>query len=95
MVCTMTSDSLNEVRLIRYLIGGPGYTLYHSFSGVLLAAGGSGISFVLAIAQELLQRAAIAPRSTNTRAIEIVWSVQHARQYFCLLINTSLILIPC
>lgn len=60
--------------------GGAGYTLYDSFSGVLLSAGGSGISFVLAIAQELLQRATVAPGSTNTRAIEIVWSIQHPRE---------------
>lgn len=54
--------------------------MYDSFSGVLLSAGGSGISFVLAIAQELLQRATVAPGSTNTRAIEIVWSIQHPRE---------------
>ncbi|KAI0339247.1 incomplete iron reductase [Trametopsis cervina] len=59
--------------------GGPGNTMYHTFSGVLLTAGGSGISFVLAVAQELLQRAISSPGSTNTRTIEIIWSINHAR----------------
>ncbi|PSR76381.1 hypothetical protein PHLCEN_2v8477 [Hermanssonia centrifuga] len=54
--------------------GGPGHTLYSSFSGALLVAGGSGITFALGVLQDLLQKD-LEGRS-RLKCIELVWSVQ-------------------
>ncbi len=53
--------------------GGPGYTLYTAYSGVVLVAGGSGISYATGVLEDILQKHA-AGRS-NVRVIEVVWSV--------------------
>ena len=54
--------------------GGPGHTLYGSFSGALVVAGGSGITFALGLVQDLIQKD-VEGRS-RLKAIELVWSVQ-------------------
>lgn len=73
------------MRKLICFIGGPGYTVFASFSGALFVAGGSGISFGLAATQELLQRSA--QGTTNVRAVELVWSVHHTRMFLPFLPN--------
>jgi hypothetical protein len=53
--------------------GGPGYTLYTAYSGVLLVAGGSGISYATSVLDDILQKHASG--KSNVRVIEVVWSV--------------------
>ncbi|KAI0084940.1 incomplete iron reductase [Irpex rosettiformis] len=54
--------------------GGPGHTVYTSFSGALVVAGGSGITFALGMVQDLLQRDR--EGKSRLKCIELVWSVQ-------------------
>lgn len=54
--------------------GGPGYTLYPAYSGVVLVAGGSGISYVLGVLDDLLQKHACG--RSRVRVIEVIWSVR-------------------
>ncbi|CED83553.1 Ferric reductase, NADH/NADPH oxidase and related proteins [Phaffia rhodozyma] len=76
-----TLDGPLGSRQVRVLIEGPygglGNTLTTSFSSVLLLAGGSGITFVLAQAAGLVARAA----SGGCRAdrVDVVWIVRHDR----------------
>ncbi|KAH9944644.1 iron reductase [Amylocystis lapponica] len=55
--------------------GGPGNTLMSSFSGALLIAGGSGVSYVLAGAHELVQKSADATSSVTN--LDVVWIIHH------------------
>lgn len=72
------SGGLPTVRvLVEGPYGGPGLTNFASFSGALFVVGGSGISFGLATTQELIQRAA--QGTTSVKAVQLVWSVHHAR----------------
>ena len=60
--------------LIRLLSqGGPGYILYTAYSGVVLVAGGSGISYVMSILDDMLQKHANG--KSHVRIIEVIWSV--------------------
>lgn len=66
--------------------GGPGNTVLSSFSGAVFLVGGSGITFALTAVREILQhaaeRAARHPDGeSGTGTVEIVWTVQHAREY--------------
>ncbi|KAI0695248.1 hypothetical protein BC835DRAFT_1415000 [Cytidiella melzeri] len=65
-------------RDVRVLIegpyGGPGHTVYASFGGALVVAGGSGITFALGMVQDLLQRDR--EGKSRLKCIELVWSVQ-------------------
>ncbi len=65
----MSSDEC----LLVLLEGGPGYTLYTAYSGVVLVAGGSGISYVTGVLYDILQKHASG--KSNVRVIEVVWSV--------------------
>lgn len=56
--------------------GGPGHTMFDSFSGAMFVAGGSGITFALCAIQDLIQKDN-AGRS-RVKVIELVWSVQDA-----------------
>ncbi|KZT71031.1 hypothetical protein DAEQUDRAFT_744515 [Daedalea quercina L-15889] len=53
--------------------GGPGHAVVASFSGAMLVAGGSGITYALSTAQELMQNSA--EGASRSRVVEIVWSV--------------------
>ena len=65
---------LQDRNLIRlHNAGGPGHTLFASYSGALLVAGGSGITFVLSILADLLQKHG--EGRSRLRVIEVVWSV--------------------
>lgn len=55
--------------------GGPGHAVISSFSGAIIVAGGSGITYALSTVEDLLHsHAASAGRA---RVIELVWSVQN------------------
>ena len=58
--------------------GGPGNTMFSTFSGALFVTGVSGISFALAGVQELLQQAS--EGTCNVKSIGLFWSVHHARE---------------
>ena len=53
--------------------GGPGYTLYTAYSGAVLVAGGSGISYVMSVLDDMLQKHASG--KSHVRVIEVIWSV--------------------
>lgn len=55
------------------LEGGPGYTLYTAYSGVMLVAGGSGISYVMGVLQDILRKHAAG--HSNLRVVEVVWCI--------------------
>lgn len=59
--------------LVPYL-GGPGHTLFASFSGALFVAGGSGITFALSAVQDLVQKDLRG--ESRLKSIELVWIVQ-------------------
>lgn len=63
-----TSDS-SEL----FCVGGPGYTMFTSYSGALLVAGGSGVTFILSVLEDILQKHA--EGRSRLRVIEVVWSV--------------------
>lgn len=54
--------------------GGPGHTVFASYSAAIFVIGGSGISFALSSIQELVRRDNEA--SSRLKAIELIWSVQ-------------------
>lgn len=57
-----------------YFKGGPGNTLFSSFSSLLLISGGSGITFSLAQALSLQSKALLG--LVRARSIDLVWIVQ-------------------
>ncbi|KIP02275.1 hypothetical protein PHLGIDRAFT_96160 [Phlebiopsis gigantea 11061_1 CR5-6] len=81
-------------RDVRLLIegpyGGPNHTIYSSFSGALVVAGGSGITYALGVVQDLLQK----DRDGRSRlkCIELVWSVQDPSAILPLLHHFSFLL---
>ncbi|OCH92445.1 hypothetical protein OBBRIDRAFT_452440 [Obba rivulosa] len=56
--------------------GGPGHAVLSSFSGVMLVAGGSGLTFALAAAEELVH--AVRAGKSRVRCARLVWSVPDA-----------------
>jgi ferric-chelate reductase len=54
--------------------GGPGNTVFSSFSSALFVAGGSGISFALSSIQELLQRES--QGRSRVKSIDLLWIAQ-------------------
>jgi hypothetical protein len=62
------------VALIQLLSqGGPGYTLYTAYSGAVLVAGGSGISYVMGVLDDMLRNHA--DGKSHLRFIEVIWSI--------------------
>ena len=57
-----------------YSLGGPGYIVFASYSAAILICGGSGISFGISIAQELVQRDL--EGTSGVRCVELMWVVQ-------------------
>ncbi|TFY64102.1 hypothetical protein EVJ58_g2857 [Rhodofomes roseus] len=53
--------------------GGPGHAIVPSFSGAMLVAGGSGVTYALATTQEIMQKSA--EGASRTRVVELVWSI--------------------
>jgi hypothetical protein len=61
------------IQLLSFSQGGPGYTLYTAYSGAVLVAGGSGISYVMSVLDDMLQKHASG--MSHVRVIEVIWSV--------------------
>ena len=57
--------------------GGPGHMVFDSFTSLLLVGGGSGITFPLATAEEVIQ--AIKAGNSSVRFIELVWAVRERK----------------
>ncbi|KDR70244.1 hypothetical protein GALMADRAFT_214680 [Galerina marginata CBS 339.88] len=53
--------------------GGPGHTIYASFSAAVFVAGGSGITYALSVIQDLVQKDLRG--ESRVKVIELVWSV--------------------
>jgi len=66
---SLVCDSADTV----YLEGGPGYTLYTAYSGAVLVAGGSGISYVMSVLDDILRKHA--DGKSRVCVIEVIWSV--------------------
>jgi ferric-chelate reductase len=59
--------------------GGPGHSVFASYSAAVFVVGGSGISFALSAAQELVQRDV--ENGSRVKVIELIWCVQdHGEQ---------------
>ncbi|TFK47318.1 hypothetical protein OE88DRAFT_1738613 [Heliocybe sulcata] len=56
--------------------GGPGHSVFASYSGALFIAGGSGITFALAAVQDLIGRDM--DGTSRVKVIELAWAVQDA-----------------
>lgn len=71
--------------------GGPGLTVYASYSAALFVCGGSGITFALSAIQELVKADLQAPGSSRVKHIELVWSIQDPGSYppFTLIAHSS------
>ncbi|TDL20532.1 hypothetical protein BD410DRAFT_366096 [Rickenella mellea] len=54
--------------------GGLGHMLLHSYTGALIVAGGSGISFSLCVLEDLTQK--VISGAATTQFIDFVWAVQ-------------------
>ncbi|KAH9066825.1 hypothetical protein EDB87DRAFT_463238 [Lactarius vividus] len=86
-------DSAREVRIIvEGPYSGPGHTLYTAYSGVVLVAGGSGISYVMGVLDDILQKHASG--QSNVRVIEVVWSVADPDSLYSLLPELSPLMRP-
>lgn len=59
--------------LIEGPYGGPGHTMFASFSGALFVAGGSGITFALGAVQDLVKKDI--EGLSRVKAIGLVWSI--------------------
>ncbi|KAH9075008.1 hypothetical protein EDB83DRAFT_1887989 [Lactarius deliciosus] len=84
---TDTELGRKPAREVRVIVegpySGPGYTLYTAYSGVVLVAGGSGISYVMGVLDDILQKHASG--NSNLRVIEVVWSVADSDSLYSLL----------
>ncbi|KIJ60791.1 hypothetical protein HYDPIDRAFT_170073 [Hydnomerulius pinastri MD-312] len=54
--------------------GGPGHSVFASFSAAMFIVGGSGITFALSAVQDLIQRDL--EGSSRVKIIELIWSIQ-------------------
>ncbi|KAF8504341.1 hypothetical protein F5888DRAFT_1799059 [Russula emetica] len=73
-----------EVRvIIEGPYSGPGYTLYTAYSGAVLVAGGSGISYVMSVLDDMLRKHASG--MSHVRVIEVIWSVMDPDSLYSLL----------
>ena len=78
----MVSNALLIVMnaILRTCIGGPGHSVFASYSAAVFVVGGSGISFGLSTVQELVQRDL--EGASRVKVIELIWCVQdHGKSY--------------
>ncbi|KAI0251040.1 ferric reductase like transmembrane component-domain-containing protein [Lactifluus subvellereus] len=72
-----TERGRGPAREVRVIVegpySGPGYTLYSAYSGAVLVAGGSGISYVMSVLDDMLHRHASG--KSHLRVIEVIWSI--------------------
>ncbi|KAA1477803.1 hypothetical protein DENSPDRAFT_919417 [Dentipellis sp. KUC8613] len=92
----LESGGFPASRKVRVLVegpyGGPNHALFASYSGALLVAGGSGISYVLGILDDLLLRHA--EGRSRLRVIEVIWVVRDASSLTSLLPTLAPLLRP-
>lgn len=69
MVGPWIAGAVVETKL--YFIGGIGDTTVSNYSGAMFVVGGSGVTFALSAAQDLV----LAGDGSRTKVIEIIWSV--------------------
>ena len=56
------------------LLGGPGFTVYASYSAAIFICAGSGISFGLSTVQELVQKDL--EGTSRLKFIQLIWAIQ-------------------
>jgi ferric-chelate reductase len=56
------------------MIGGPGNTMFSSYSAAMFICGGSGITFGLSATQDVMRDAF--DRRSRLRLVDLVWTVQ-------------------
>ncbi|KAJ7600626.1 hypothetical protein C8J56DRAFT_1019736 [Mycena floridula] len=85
------ADSGRTVRVaIEGPYGGPGNTMFASYSAAVLVCGGSGITFGLSVLEDLIEKDML--RKSRVKVIELVWIVQDPASLVPLLpVLTSLI----
>jgi ferric-chelate reductase len=54
--------------------GGPGHSVFESYSAAVFVCGGSGISFGLSAVQDLVQKDI--EGASRLKVIELIWSIQ-------------------
>ena len=55
--------------------GGPGHTIYSSFSAAVLIAGGSGITYAISVVQDIIQKDL--KGESRLKSIDLVWIVRN------------------
>ncbi|KZT71208.1 hypothetical protein DAEQUDRAFT_750102 [Daedalea quercina L-15889] len=74
---TEYSEAGGPTRNIKVMLngpyGGPGHAIVTSFSGAMLVAGGSGITYALSTVQELVTKGV--ESASRTRVVELVWCI--------------------
>ncbi|KAH7926604.1 hypothetical protein BV22DRAFT_344765 [Leucogyrophana mollusca] len=71
--------------------GGPGHSVFASFSAAVFVVGGSGITFALAAVQDLLQRDT--EGASRVKIIEVIWSIQDPCKnaaFYCTTVSSPL-----
>ncbi|KAI0051583.1 hypothetical protein FA95DRAFT_1602600 [Auriscalpium vulgare] len=80
-------SALALTRKVRVLVegpySGPGHTLFTAYSGALLIAGGSGITYILSVLEDILQKHS--EGRSRLRVIEVVWSIGDPESFSALL----------
>jgi len=69
--------------------GGPGLTMFASYSAAVFVCGGSGITFGLSAIEDLIYKDA--RQQSRVKVIELVWTVQDACVFFPCTIHVSLL----
>ncbi|KAI0031325.1 ferric reductase like transmembrane component-domain-containing protein [Vararia minispora EC-137] len=70
------AEAQRELRRVTVVVEGPysgPHTLFEAYSGVVLVAGGSGITYALSLLDDLLAKHAAG--ASHVRVLELVWSV--------------------
>ncbi|KAI0320002.1 ferric reductase like transmembrane component-domain-containing protein [Amylostereum chailletii] len=71
------TERAEPTRRVKVLVEGPysgaGLTMFEAYSGALLVAGGSGITYILGLAEDMLKKHAAG--QSRLRVIELVWTV--------------------
>jgi len=84
---TDTERGRTPAREVRVIVegpySGPGYTLYTAYSGAVLVAGGSGISYAMSVLDDMLQKHARG--KSHVRVIEVIWTVMDPDSLYSLL----------
>ncbi|KAH9980123.1 hypothetical protein BGW80DRAFT_480803 [Lactifluus volemus] len=74
-----TERGRGPARKVRIILegpySGPGYTLYTSYSGAVLVAGGSGVSYLMSVLDDMLQKHSNG--RSHVRIIEVICRAHH------------------